>query len=277
MSTEEKSTMNVSPRTKLLIDRLPNHELAPSMRDAMIAALAAGEQFADHKSTLAKDGRMTPLGQSQALKDALTNTFGKALARAKAPVAKARAEYKTRKAALTVKPVDPANVAAALERQEIRAWVRSLDLGVRQAVVLATKDVRILESLLSAPPELSGIVDAVLAGKVEDRYLEVVYPQELAELEALDAVIAEGETAVAIARNEMRTLIDVHPHDFDEMLRPIEVTRPWLVDDGKQVCEVGADGKPSYRPADDSDRDNGVRYASLAAYQAAQGLADRAA
>jgi hypothetical protein len=269
--------MNISPRTQSLLNRLPkNHPLAPSMRDAMIAALAAGEELADHKSTLSKDGRMTPLGQSQALKDALTNTFGKALARAKAPVAKARAEYKTRKAALTIKPVDPANLSAALERQEIRAWVRSLDLGVRQAVVLATKDVRILDALLSAPPELSGIVDAVLAGKVEDRYLEVVYPGELAELEALDAVIAEGETAVAIARNEMQALIDVHPHDFDEMMKPIEVTRPWLMKDDKQVCEIGADGKPTYRLADDSDRANGIKYENLAAYQAAQGL-DRAA
>jgi hypothetical protein len=268
--------MNISPRTQSLLNRLPpNHPLAPSMRTAMIDALAAGEQFADHKSTLSKDGRMTPLGQSQALKDALTNTFGKALARAKAPVAKARAEYKTRKAALTVKPVDPANVAAALERQEIRSWVRSLDLGVRQAVVLATKDVRILDALLSAPPELSGIVDAVLAGKVESRYVELVFPGELAELEAMDDVIAHGEAAVAIARNEMRTLIDVHPHDFDEMLRPIEVTRPWLVDGGRQVCEF-VDGKPTYRLADDLDRADGVPYKSFSEWQAAQGL-DRAA
>jgi hypothetical protein len=59
--------MGVSPRTASLIARLPDHPLAPAMRTAMIDGLAAAEQFADHKSTLARDGRMTPLGQRQAL------------------------------------------------------------------------------------------------------------------------------------------------------------------------------------------------------------------
>src|SRR5882762_10190791 len=149
--------MTVSSRTQSLIARLPNHPLAASMRTAMIDALAAGEAFADHKATLARDGRMTELGKSQALRDALTGNFGKQWAKAKAPVAKARAEIASRRAALTVKPIDPANVAAALERQEIRAWIRSLDQGVRQSVVASSSDRRILESALSAPPELSGI------------------------------------------------------------------------------------------------------------------------
>jgi hypothetical protein len=277
LTLQKENTMSVSPRTASLLSRLPNHPLAPSMRGAMIGALSASEGLADYKSTtLARDGRMTELGKSQALKEALTNTHGKAWARAKAPVVKARAEIKQRRAALTVKPVDPTNVAAALERQEIRAWVRTLDHGVRQSVVLATKDRRILEALLSAPPELSGIMDVVLAGKIEDRYIELVYPNELAELEALDSVVAEAETAISIAYNELRQVADMHPHDFDEMMRPIETIRPWLTSDSTQVVEVGADGKASYRKASQEDIDNGVRYDNFAAYQAAQGL-DRAA
>ena len=85
--------MNISPRTKTLIDCLPkNHPLAPKMRDAMIEALAASEGFAGHKIALASDRRMTELGQRQALQDALTGNHGKAWARAKAPVVKARKE-----------------------------------------------------------------------------------------------------------------------------------------------------------------------------------------
>jgi hypothetical protein len=255
--------------------RVPDHPLAPSMRDAMIEALAASEQFAGHKIALASDGRMTQRGQREALKDALTTTHGKAWARAKAPVAKARAEIKARRSALTVKPIDPANVAAALERQEIRAWVRQLDLGVRQSVVLGTKDRRILEALLSAPPELSGIVDAGLAGKVEDRYIELTYPGELASIEAMDAVVAEAETAISIARNDMRTTIDLHPHDFDALLKPLETIRPWLLDNDRQVCEI-VDGKPTYRASTESDRAFGVRYKDVNEYRAAQGLADAA-
>jgi hypothetical protein len=63
--------MNISPRTKTLLDRLPDHPLTPSMRTAMIAAAAASEGFAGHKIALGSDRRMTPLGQRQALHDAL--------------------------------------------------------------------------------------------------------------------------------------------------------------------------------------------------------------
>jgi hypothetical protein len=196
----------------------------------------------------------------------------------KAPVAKARAEIKSRRDALVVKAVDPTNLAAALERQEIRAWVRSLDLGVRQSVVLATKDRRILEAMLTAPPELSGIANPKAAAEIEARYLELEYPSELVAIEALDSVVAEAEAALHVARNEMRSVVDIdmHQHDFDELMRPVETHRPWLTKDGLQVVEVLPDGRAGYRKATETDIANGVKYENLAAYQAAQGL-DRAA
>jgi hypothetical protein len=269
--------MNISRRTQTLIDRLPkDHPLAPSMRDAMIAALAASEQFSGHKVALASDGRMTQRGQQEALKEALTNTHGKAWARAKAPVTKSRAEIKARRAALVIKSVDPANFAAAVERQEIRSWVRQLDQGVRGSVVLATRDKRILEAVVSAPPELSGFAgDAALAGQIEDRYFEVVYPGEVAAIEAMDAVVAEAEAAVGIAYNDLRITFapGMHTHDFDELMKPIETIRPWLIDGRRQVCETGIDGKPVYRKATEADLADGVEYENFDAYRAAQGLA----
>jgi len=269
--------MNISPRTQTLIDRLPkNHPLTPQMRDAMIAAHAASEQFSGHKIALASDGRRTPIGQRDELRAALTNKYGKQLARAAQPVLRARKEINARRAALAIKSVDKTDIAAALERQEIRAWVRQLDLGVRQSVVLATKDRRILEALVTAPPELSGITGASAALEIENRYIELTYPDELAAIEEMNAVVAEAEASMHIARNEMRSTIDLHPHDFDELMKPIETIRPWLVDDGRQVCEVGADGRPTYRKANETDLADGVRYENFEAYKRAQGLADAA-
>jgi hypothetical protein len=160
--------------------------------------------------------------------------------------------------------------------REIRAWVRQLDLGVRQSIVLGTSDRRILEAVVSAPPELSGFAGhAALAGRIENRYFELTYPGELAEIETLDSVVAEAEAAIAVARNEMRSTIDLHQHDFDALLKPLETIRPWLLDDDRQVCEVGADGKPTYRAATETDVANGVRYKSFDEYKRAQGLATR--
>jgi hypothetical protein len=148
---------------------------------------------------------------------------------------------------------------------------------VRQSVVLATKDRRILEALVTAPPELSGIAGASAASEIESRYVEIVYPSELASIAEAEAVVSEAEAAVGIAYNELRQVLDVHPHDFSELMRPIETIRPWLIDDDKQVCETGSDGRPIYRKATDEDRAFGVRYENFEAYKAAQGLADRAA
>jgi hypothetical protein len=283
--------MNISPRTQTLIDLLPkNHPLTPSMRDAIIAASAAGEGFAGHKIALASDGRMTPRGQSQALQEALTTTHGKRWARAKSIVAKARAEHKARKAALVTKDVDfdgidsLAKLARVMvgenRREEIRKYLIGLDPNLLMVKAQTTEDVRILESMLLQAPELSGFagIPAKIAEEIEQRYIALVNPRETAELEALDAVIVPAEQACHIARNELRSTLDnnMHQRDFDDLMRPIETIRPWLIDDGKQVCEIGADGKPSYRQANETDRAFGVRYKDVNEYRAATGMADAA-
>jgi hypothetical protein len=253
--------------------------LSPSMRSAMIAAAAASEGFAGHKIALASDGRMTPRGQQDALREALTQNHGKVWARAKASVTKARKEIDAERAALVIKAVDKTDIAAALERQEIRAWVRQLSDGVRQSIVLSSNDPRILRAIVTAPPELSGLaLSKQVADQVEARYVELTYPNEIAENAAADAVVGEAEAAMGIAYNDLRIAFapDMHPRDFDELMKPIETIRPWLIDDDKQVCETGSDGRPIYRKATDEDRAFGVRYENFEAYKRAQGLADAA-
>jgi hypothetical protein len=253
--------MNISPRTKTLLDRLPkDHPLSPSMRDAMIAAAAASEGFVGHRIALASDRRMTELGQRQALRDALTGNHGKAWARAKASVVKARKEIKSRRDALVIKAVDKADIAGELQRAEIRTWIRSLDQGVRQSVVASSSDRRILEAALSAPPQLSGIVDPKAAAEIENRYIEIVYPSELASIEAADSVVSEAEAAVGIAYNELRQTVDMNPHDFSGLMRPLETIGPWLTADRKQVIEIGADGFAKYHPASADEVETGRVY-----------------
>jgi hypothetical protein len=269
--------MNVSARTKTIIDLVPKgHRLTQPMIDAIIAASAAGEQFGGRKIALASDARMSALGRQQALNLSLTTNHGPALVRAGASVRKARAEHKAGYAALKVKPIDTTNSVAELRRMEMRTYLCSLDLIERQSFALTTESQLVLESILTAEvPGLAGFGTqlAQFLPQVEQRYREVVYPNELAELEAMDAVIAPAEQAIHISRNEMRSTVDMHQYDFDQLMRPVETIKPWLVDDDKQVCEIDATGKPTYRAANETDRANGVRYDNFEAYQAAQGIA----
>ena len=76
---------------------------------------------------------------------------------------------------MTIKAIDPTNLAAALERQEMRAWLRTLDLNARQAIALTTTDRWVIEAMVTAPPELSGFEGdlARVVTEVEHRYLEM--------------------------------------------------------------------------------------------------------
>jgi hypothetical protein len=263
--------MNISPRTKSLLGLVPkNHALSDAMRGVIIAASAANEEFADLKNTLARDDGKTDRGKVDALK-AESTRFGKALVRTEQPMLKARAEAKAKRDGLVIKAVDPSNLAAALERGEIRAWLRSLDVSTRQLVALGSTDPRILTAMVTAPPELSGIAGPKAAAEIEQRYIELTYPNELAEIEALEAVIAPAEQARHIARNEMAGTYGAHPLEFDKLLQSLEPDRPWLTSDRRQVVEIGADGKAKYHPATADQIENG-RVFSPEAY-----AADRAA
>jgi hypothetical protein len=255
--------MSVSPRTKTLIDLVPKgHRLTQPMIDAIISVSAANESFAGRKIVLASDTGKTPRGRQDALRDDLTDKYGKQLVRARAPVVKARAEITSRHAAMKVKPVDPADSVTELRRMEMRTYLCSLSLIERKSLALTTKSQLVLESILTADiPELAGFGQlAQDLPEIRQRYFEVTDPNEIKALSEMDAVVVPAEQACHIARNEMRSTIDIHPHDFDELMRPIEVSGPWLTSDRRQVIEIGADGFAKYRPASADDVSNGRIY-----------------
>ena len=282
----------ISQRTQQILDRLERHNahpLTPAIKDAVIQAHTAAEAFAAKKAELASSGTLTPRGQHQALRDSLVHDYGKALARSRDPIRKAQREIKTRREALKVAAVDRTDVVGALDRQEIRSWLRTLDEGALVSLARTTSDKRILTAMIQAPPELSGLHKVkeaeYVAAEVERRYLEAQYPEELAALEDMQAVVDEGEAAIGVAQILMQSASELEDHQFEGLMRPIEqkIGAPWLLKNTRglgadqveiiQVVEVGADGKGSYRDATATDIANGVYYSDFNAFKTAQGLA----
>lgn len=264
--------MNVSERTQSLLDRVPNHPSAAMAKRAMTDALAAAEAFAAHKARMATEGKLTSMGQKEELRQALSGEFGKAVARARDPIAKAQKDLKARRERLVIKSVDPSNLAAALERQEIRG---SLDMNARQSIALTTNDRRVLDAMVTAPPELSGFTGnlAQVAEQVEARYLELTYGNEIAEIEATEAVLAEADAALQIARNDLMFAAEIEHRDFETVMRPIEngLGRPWLKREGARVVVVNP-GESSYPDATPHDLATGVYYESGKEFLAANGF-----
>jgi hypothetical protein len=258
-------------RTRQFQERLPDgHPLRQTIADC----LSIAERFAAKRAELAQSGRLTSAGQAAALREMLPG-FARELGKAKEPLTKLQSEIKARRSAMKPKEPDPANLAAAIERAEIRTWLRSLDLNARQTVLLTAIDHRLLEAALSAPPELSGLgqVSKSFASEVEQRFVELTCADELKAVDDLEYLVAEANSAAIVARVEMQRAADLDDRTFEGIVGPAEggAGLPWLVgsDDHVRVVEIGPDRLANYRPATDWERSVGKFYKNAAEYDAA--------
>lgn len=249
----------------------------PKMRAAAAKSLAAAEKLAAKKTELARSGTLTEAGVRAALKDALPTIVREHQAAA-APIAKLAAQAKAKRDGLGVRSADPTTPAAVIEqanRAEIRAWLRTLPPAEMAQLAMSTEDARILESMLSAPPELVNLRgnQRDLAEKIEQRYLEMTFPAELAEAERLEQAAAEAADVAKVALNEIKAVADVDAHTFAQI--EARIGAPWLIKNTNsvQVVDFGDDGKVNYRDASPAEIESGVYYKNETEWRAARAAA----
>jgi len=259
-----------------LLDRIKaDHPKADTLRSAALRTIEVAERFADAKAKMAKGGNLTPNGLNSALRDALPG-YAAQLQAARAPIDKLAREARERRAAIRVKQPDPANLAAAIERMEIRTFLREMEPGKRSALLAGTQDVRLLEAALTAPPELIGVVSEPLVKQTESRYLEMIHGPEAKAVAELEDVVAEANAAALVARSRLQMETGLDSRTFDATVGPAEkAAQPaWLIksSDGKTVtCEIGADGKGNYHAATPYELESGEYYANEEAFNASRG------
>jgi hypothetical protein len=262
----------MNPNHETLLARLPAHSKTAAVRAAAQAALLAADRYAERRNEMKASGQYTEPGVNAALRDLLPATI-RSLQTARAPITALKREVAAKRDSLRRADPDKTDLAGALERGEIRQLFRTLPPTERQGLAMSTNDIRLLEALVTAPPELSGFTgnQSELIDQVEARYIALKHPAETAELEALEELVAEAEALVAVARVGIRDTANMEPRLFEAEAKKIEAA-VWLV--GKpgeeQVCEPDANGQAIYRPATAVDIATGVRYASAAEYHAAR-------
>ncbi len=171
---------------------------------------------------------------------------------ARAPIEKLRGEIEFKRAGLQPADPDPPNFAAAIEHAEIRAYFKSLTPAERTALAMNTTDLRLLEPLVRTPPELSGFDgnqrDTIK--DIENRYIAIKHPAEVAELEALELLVAEADAIVQDARSNLKEVAGMDSWLFDQEVRPVEAA-VWLVGSAEVplVCLPQPDGSAEYRLA----------------------------
>ena len=162
-----------------------------------VAELAAGTRA--NRQTLQASGKYTDAGIDEQLLGAVPE-MAKALHKAARVAANARNEVAKRRAGLTLKAPDPANLAAELGRQELRTYLRGLSQADRDAITRAENlDPKLAEAILSAPIALSG-VSQMHFDRLRNQAIEAQNPGVSANLAEMEEAIGVLEKTIAANR-----------------------------------------------------------------------------
>jgi hypothetical protein len=194
------------------------------------------------------------------------------------PIDERRAKTEEMRAKATMPAFDKTDKDAAKARREMRDRSYVMTSGERRGLMSGpNRDTDFIDAVRERKPWVSGIREPD-----ELQIWEIAKQERLRDLNGplLDAVAdcdSEDEEALMVynkVRNDIVADSGLERDEFEAEAKPIESKAGalWLVNDRTQVCEVGADGKATYRPASVDEARDGKEYSDITSY-----LADRAA
>jgi hypothetical protein len=197
----------------------------------------------------------------------------------KKPLDEFRGKTATMKAAAVLPPYDKSDYAAGL-RRELREAARAMSSGQRAGKLAGSgRSLAFIDAVLEQEPWVSGIdifnpnEVQVYEGAREARLRDLRGPL-LDTVAERENTLQEVEMIVAVARGDIQHVSNLAGPDFDRIAVPIETRagEPWILSDGKTICEVLPNGEAAYHPASEDELRDGREFPDLASY-----LASRAA
>jgi hypothetical protein len=266
--------MNLNPRNQSVLKRLEKfaeHPAMPKLLQAATNCLSVAEKFAAQREQLERDGHLSEIGRRAKLTEA-TKAYARDLRDARAPIAEAAKQIENLRG--TIKPVqiDRSDIVSALERAEVRAFIRGLRIPEQITALLKQNDPKILDAVLEMPAALSGVAPEHYAAAKAARE-EQLHGPVLKQVSELQTVVDEADAAAQIARNDLVTASGLQQFDFDKIIGPIESRKqaPWLLQQGASVVRVRPEkrGTPElYLPATPDEISDGRFFKTEAEYLA---------
>jgi hypothetical protein len=121
---------------------------------------------------------------------------------------------KHERATLAKPKIDATDLAAAMLRQELRTYLRGLDLSERMTALTDKPDPAMLAAALEAPAALSGLT-AETRAHVEEAYVQANHARTLNAMDDREEALAVVGAAAQIAVMEVRSHGGIEPHAFD--------------------------------------------------------------
>jgi len=207
------------------------------LRKAYLDAVSIGEQLHADRERIQADRNLTAVGK----RDALAKSCAKhaaALKRGRLAIEGAERGIAEQREALRPTPADKTDIAGALRRQELRAWLRGLSADER-AVALKEPNAEIVQAVVEMPAAVSGTNEAyysrMLAAAIENGN-----PGAMEELAKLESALETAKQAVGVAAVHVRDTAGVVTSAFDAWVEDhagkVGVARPVVgIRDGQRV------------------------------------------
>lgn len=190
-----------------ILDRAGFMSDVPALKPALTAitrALDVHTKFRTKAAEVAKDPHRTPLGKQDVLRKFVGENAHEVL-RIRKTVDVMRTKLTERRAKLMPAKADPANVASAVMRMEMRQMLRGIkNHGERLRLLLDNDaDTSMLEAALEAPNAMSGINDQ-MRELITTSVIERNHPGALAQIEKAEEAIELVDVAARVAFNTAR-------------------------------------------------------------------------
>ena len=200
-----------------------------------------------NRQTLQASGKLTEAGVDEQLLGAVPD-MARAFRKAERVAANARNEIAQRRAGLTLKQPDPANLAAELGRQELRTYLRSLPQPERDAITRSENlDPKLAEAILSAPRALSGVAQ-MHYDRMRNQAIEAQNPGVSANLAEMEEAISVLERTIAVNREGVAREIG---NKFRPQIEQIAASVLQEVDESEAKAEAAE--KAAAQKADSAD------------------------
>lgn len=194
-------------------------ELA-GLKDLAWRALDLSEAPPRRRAEIAAPGTLTEKGVEQVLRKDLADGYAKDVRNYRGALATQREALNARRAALFTPQFDKTDLIGELQRQELRAWLRSLGPSDRMIAILKDADGVVCEAALAAPATLSGIdvFKSEQREQIKAHFGSVRHAATLAEMDGEAEALQVAEIAVGVAVDAIRAEVGLPPSHFDTWL-----------------------------------------------------------
>jgi hypothetical protein len=192
------------------------------LESAMRDSLNSVAQLSLKKEELKNSGRFSNAGLTEETRLLARTSAVPALRKATEAVDAANADIERQRNALVVSAPDPLDMAGALLRSEMRAWLKSLPTAqAMQMLMDDNADERLVMAALETPPAMAGLTDQT-RGMLQNHILMTKHCQELARLEQIKSAAEVVNAAVGTSLYQLRQEIDFAENQlaqFDEWMK----------------------------------------------------------